>query len=63
MWCNRFSEYLLKEGYAKILICPCIFFKKSETRFAISVVYVDDLNLVRTLEELTKTTKYLKNEF
>jgi hypothetical protein len=26
-------------------------------------VYVDDLNLVGTQEELTKTTNYLKNEF
>jgi hypothetical protein len=26
-------------------------------------VYVDDLNLLRTPEELTKTADYLKNEF
>ena len=36
------------------------FFKKSETGFAIIVVYVDDLNLIGTPEELTRTTKYLK---
>ena len=63
MWYNRLSEYLSKEGYANNPICPCIFIKKSETRFAIMLMYVDDLNLVRTLEELTRTTKYLKNEF
>ncbi|KAL6321664.1 hypothetical protein AAG906_025496 [Vitis piasezkii] len=63
MWYNRLSEYLLKEGYMNNLIWPCIFIKKSETGFAIIVVYVDDLNLVGTLEELTKTTNYLKNEF
>ena len=63
MWYNRFSEYLLKEGYMNNLLCPCIFIKKSETRFAIMAVYVDDLNLVGTLEELTKTKNYLKNEF
>ena len=44
-------------------ICPCVFIKKSENIFAIIVVYVDNLNLVGTLEELTKTTKCLKNEF
>ena len=44
-------------------ICPCIFIKKLETRFAIITVYVDDLNLVRTPEELTRTTNYLKKEF
>ena len=60
MWYNRLSEYLLKEGYANDPICQCIFIKKLETGFAIIVVYVDDLNLIRTLEELTRTTKYLK---
>ena len=63
MWYNRLSEYLLKEGYVNNLICPCIFIKKSETGFAIIVVYVDDLNLVGTPEELIRTTNYLKKEF
>ncbi|WKA13112.1 hypothetical protein VitviT2T_030444 [Vitis vinifera] len=63
MWYNRLSEYLLKEGYVNNPICPCIFIKKSETGFAIIAVYVDDLNLVGTPEELTRTTNYLKNEF
>ena len=43
-------------------ICPCIFIK-SEIGFAIIIVYVDDLNLVRTPEELTRKTNYLKKEF
>ncbi|KAL6319511.1 hypothetical protein AAG906_014187 [Vitis piasezkii] len=60
---NRLSEYLLKEGYVNNPICPCIFIKKSETGFAIIAVYVDDLNLVGTPEELTRTTNYLKKEF
>ena len=34
-----------------------------EIRFAIITVYVYDLNLVETLENLTRTTKYLKKEF
>ena len=62
MWYNRLSEYLLKEGYVNNPICPCIFIKKSETRFAIIAVYVDNLNLVGTLEELTRTTNYLKRK-
>ena len=60
---NCLSEYLLKEGYANNLICPYIFIKKSEIGFAIIVVYVDDLNLIGTLEELIRTVKYLKREF
>ena len=63
MWYNRLNEYLLKEGYANNPICSCIFIKKSETGFAIIVVYVDDLNLIETPEELTRTAKYLKKEF
>ncbi|WJZ87906.1 hypothetical protein VitviT2T_007251 [Vitis vinifera] len=63
MWYNRLSEYLLKEGYVNNHICRCIFIKKSKIGFAIIAVYVDDLNLVGTLEELTKTTNYLKKEF
>ena len=45
------------------LYATCIFIKKSETGFVIFVVYVDDLNLVGIPKELTRTTKYLKNEF
>ena len=60
MWYNRLSEYLLNEGYVNNPICPCVFIKKSKTGFAFIVVYVHDLNLVGTPEELTKTTEYLK---
>ena len=60
---NRLNEYLLKEGYANNSICLGIFIKKSETGFSIIFVYVDDLNLVRTHEEFTRTTKYSKKEF
>ena len=63
MWYNRLSEYLLKEGYVNNPTCPCIFIKKSEIGFTIITVYVDDLNLVGTLEELTRITNYLKKEF
>ncbi|KAL6334398.1 hypothetical protein AAG906_014976 [Vitis piasezkii] len=45
MWYNCLSKYLLKEGYVNNPICP---------------LYVDDLNLVGTPEELTRTTNYLK---
>ena len=44
-------------------ICPCVFFKKTENGLAIIEVYVDDLNLIRTLEELVKIANYLKKKF
>ena len=63
MWYNRLSQYLLKEGYVNNSICPCVFIKKTKNGLAIIVVYVDDLNLIGTPEELIKTTNYLKKEF
>jgi hypothetical protein len=63
MWYNRLSECLLKERFENNPISPCIFIKKLESRFAIIAIYVDDLNLVGTLEKLIKTATYLKSEF
>ena len=40
-----------------------MFIKKSEIEFAIIAVYVDDMNLIGTPEELSKTAEYLKKEF
>ena len=40
-----------------------MFIKKSETGFAIIAVYVDDMNLIGTPEELSKTVEYLMKEF
>ena len=63
MWCQRLSEYLIKERYNNDPIYPCVFINKSETGFVIVAVYVDDINLIGTPEELAKTVEYLKKEF
>ena len=63
MWYNRLSTYLLKEGYVNNSIFPCVFIKKIEASLTIIAVYVDDLNLIGTLEGLLETANYLKNEF
>ena len=57
MWYNRLSKYLLKEGCMNNLVCLFIFIKRSETRFAIIVMYVDKL------KKLIKVANYLKGEF
>ena len=44
-------------------ICQCVFIKKVAIGFAIIVVYVDDLNLIGTPEELIKTIDNLQKEF
>nr|KYP45741.1 Retrovirus-related Pol polyprotein from transposon TNT 1-94 [Cajanus cajan] len=60
---NRLSEYLLQEGYKNDPICLCIFIKGSENGFTIIVVYVDDINIIETPEELSKAIDCLKKEF
>ena len=42
---------------------PMHLYQEIKTIFSIIVVYVYDLNLVGTLEELTKIAKFLKNKF
>jgi Reverse transcriptase (RNA-dependent DNA polymerase) len=39
------------------------FIKRSISSFTIIVVYVDDLNIIGSPEEIEKTAKLLKNEF
>lgn len=63
MWYNGLREYLLKEWYKNDPICPCIYMKISENEFVIIVVYVDDINIIGTLDELMKTIHFLKKEF
>ncbi|KAK6159288.1 hypothetical protein DH2020_006602 [Rehmannia glutinosa] len=63
MWYHRLNEYLSKEGYKNNTICPCVFIKRSDTGFAIIVVYVDDINLIGTPEELSNAAEYLKKKF
>jgi hypothetical protein len=53
----------LREGYNNNPICPCVFIKKSESNFVIIIVYVDDLNIIGTHEEIPKIINYLKKEF
>ena len=60
MWYNRLGEYLLKHGYKNDTICPRIFMKRSENEFVIIAVYVDDLNIIGTSEELPKAANCLK---
>jgi len=62
MWYKN-NEYLLEKGFENNKIWPCIFIKKTTSRFAIVAVYIDGLNLVGTPKKLKKTATYLKDEF
>nr|AAS79613.1 putative copia-like polyprotein [Ipomoea trifida] len=63
MWYNHLSEFLLKKGYVKNDICPCIFIKKSSNGFCIISVYVDDMNIIGTNKDIIEACSYLKAEF
>lgn len=53
----------LKEGYKNDPIYPCVFMKRSGSEFVIIVVCVDDLDIIRTREELSKAVEYLKKNW
>ena len=44
-------------------ICPCVFIKETSSEFAIVAVYVDDMNLIGTHDEIKETAELLKSEF
>ena len=46
---NHLSQYLLKDRYKNDLICPCVFIKG-----LMIVVYINDLNIIGSPEEIPK---------
>ena len=54
MWYNRLIEYFLEERFRNNPFCPCIYMKILENQFAIIIVYVNDINIDGTLDELTR---------
>jgi len=62
-WHNRLIEYLLNEGYRNDPTYSCIYMKRFKNEFAIIIVYINDINIVGTPNELTKAIDRLKKEF
>ncbi|KAL0300012.1 UNVERIFIED_CONTAM: Retrovirus-related Pol polyprotein from transposon TNT 1-94 [Sesamum angustifolium] len=62
MWYNRLSEYLIKKGFCHNQISPCLFIKRTESGFVIIAVYVDDLNIIGSPEEIRQAADYLKKK-
>ncbi|KAL6191229.1 hypothetical protein ACLB2K_037620 [Fragaria x ananassa] len=63
MWYTRLSDYLIRKGYKNDELCPCVFIKKTSSGCAIVAVYVNDMNIIDTLDEIKETVAYLKSEF
>ena len=63
MWYNRLSEYLIGKGYKNDELCPCVFIKRTSSGFTIIAVYVDDMNIIGSADEIKETASYLTSEF
>jgi ribosomal protein S27E len=63
MWYNRLKEFLLNKGYSNSDDYPCVFIRKSATRFCIISIYVDDLNINGHTKDIDEACNHLKIEF
>jgi hypothetical protein len=63
MWYNRLKEFFLNKGYSNHDDCPCVFIRKSTTEFCITLVYMDNLNIIDHIKDIDETRNYLKMEF
>jgi hypothetical protein len=63
MWYNRLKESLLNKGHYNSDDCPCIFIRKSCTRFCIILVYVDDLHIIDNTQDINEAHNHLLMEF
>jgi hypothetical protein len=63
MWYNRLKEFLLNKCYSNSNDCPCVFIRKSTTRFCIISVYVDDLNIIGHTKDIDEACNHFKTEF
>src|SRR4051812_24865069 len=63
MWYNRLSDFLHQKGYASNEDCPCVFIQRSQNGFCIISVYVYDLNIIGTPDDIEEASSYLMSEF
>ena len=57
------TEGIPSKGYTNNDDCPCVFIKKSPTRFCIISVYVDDLNIIGSPKDIKEARNHIKMEF
>ena len=58
MWYTRLSEYLIGKGYKNDELCPCVFIKHNSFGFARVCVYVNDMNIIGSLNEDMGNTRF-----
>jgi hypothetical protein len=60
---SRRMEFLLQKGFSNNDDFPCVFIKKSSTGFCTISIYVDDLNIIRTQQDIDEAHNHLRTEF
>ena len=63
MWYQHISQYLLSHGFKSDDICPCIFIKHYLKEFVIIAIYVDDLNIIGTSNDIEDVVAMLSRQF
>jgi Reverse transcriptase (RNA-dependent DNA polymerase) len=63
MWYYRLAKFLKYIKFKPLESSPCIFVKGNAKNFVIISIYVDDLNLIGTENEINQTKALLNKEF
>jgi len=63
LWYKHLQTFLLHHKFNYDQTLPCLFTLKQSTGFVVIVVYVDDLNLVRTTAICKYAKKLLTDQF
>jgi hypothetical protein len=63
MWYNRLKKFLINKRYSNRDDCPCVFIRRSSTRFCIILVYVGELNIIGHTKDIDEVCNHLKTEF
>ncbi|KAH7472327.1 Retrovirus-related Pol polyprotein from transposon TNT 1-94 [Phytophthora ramorum] len=63
-WNSKLNKHLEGQGFHRSAADPCVYVRRSDSKFSIIIVYVDDLMIFsRTKAEIGEIKKALKREF
>jgi hypothetical protein len=63
MWFQKLTAYLKECGFNNYDLAECVFIRKTTTGFAIIEIYVDDLNILGTKEDVQQVKDMMTKKF
>jgi hypothetical protein len=63
MWYNKLTSFLGQQGPKDDESSPCVFIRRDGTEFCIIAVYVDDLKIIGTKQDVAKAKQIMKEKF